>query len=71
MLIAYISISQGGLSLIDASTRAVPDLIITMSAAIQYAECGFSFGKSETPYRLALSLCNLFNGHLNPSSGFL
>ena len=45
MLIAYISIAQGGLGLMDASSCAVPDMIITMSAAIRYAECGFTFGK--------------------------
>ena len=55
----------------DASSRAMPDMIITMSAAICYAACGFTFGKSEMPYRLPLFLCNLFNGHVNNSSGFL
>ena len=70
-LITYISIAQGSLGLMDASSRAVPDMIITMSAAICYAECGFTFSKSEMPHRLPPSLCNLFNDHVNNSSSFL
>jgi hypothetical protein len=64
-------IAQGGLGLMDASTRAIPDFVLTMSQAIRHAEEGFSFGSHTTPYRLPPTLTNLFNGTLNPTSIFL
>ena len=41
LLIAYVTIAQGGLGLMDPSTRAIPDLVLTMSQAIRHAEQGF------------------------------
>ena len=55
----------------DAHTRAVPDLVLTMSQAIRYAEKGFSFSKLEPTYHLPTTLCNLFRMHTNATSGFL
>ena len=71
LMIAYMTIAQGGLGLMDASTRAIPDFVLTMSQAIRHAEEGFSFGSHTTPYRLPTTLTNLFNGTLNPTSIFL
>lgn len=37
MLIAYISIAQGGLGLMDARIRAIPDFVFTMASAVRAA----------------------------------
>ena len=70
-LIAYMTIAMGGLGLMDASSRAIPDFIITMSQAIRYAEQGFSFDKVNPPYHLPVGLASLFTGHGNPGSPLL
>ena len=71
LLIAYITVSQGGLGMMDAATRAIPDFVITMSQAICYAEVSFTFNKDKTPLTLPTSLSNLFSTTNNQSSTFL
>ena len=71
MLLAYISIAQGGLGLMDAYTRAVPDMVLSMSQSIRYADHGFSFTKKEPPFRLHPTHSALFSTITNPSSHFL
>ena len=55
----------------DAYTRAVPDMVITMSQSIRYAEQGFSFKKKEPPCRLHPTHSALFSTVTNPTSHFL
>ena len=71
LLIAYVTIAQGGLGLMDASTRAIPDLVLTMSQAVRHAEQGFFCKAKEPAYRLPPSLTRLFNPTSNPQSTFL
>ena len=71
LLVAYFSIAQGGLGLMDAHTRAVSDFLPTMSQAIRYAKKGFSFSQSEPVYHLPTTLCDLFCLCTNDTSGFL
>ncbi len=71
LLIAYLSIAQGGLGLMDAYSRAIPDLVITMSQSICYAREGFSFSHSAMPHLLPTSLSALFNAASYPTSIFM
>jgi hypothetical protein len=71
LLMAYLSIAQGGLGLMDAYSRAIPDLIIMMSQSICHAREGFSFSHSTTPHLLPTSLSALFNAASNPTSIFM
>ena len=71
LIITYIAIAQGGLGLMDAHTRAVPDFVLTMSQAIWYAEKGPSFSKTEPMYHLPTTLCDLFCLRTNDTSGLL
>jgi hypothetical protein len=41
MLIAYITVAQGGLGLMDPHTCAIPDFVVTMRSAIRAATAGF------------------------------
>ena len=66
LLIAYLSIAQGELGLMDAYSRAIPNLVITMSQSIRYAQEGFSFSHSAMPHLLPTSLSALFNAASNP-----
>jgi hypothetical protein len=61
MLIAYITISQGGLGLMDAHTRAIPDFVVTMYSAIRAATSGFYMGYNKQPVTLPFSLANHFS----------
>ena len=71
LLIAYLSIVQGGLGLLDAYSQAIPDLGITMSQSVGYAPEGFSFFHSESPHLLPTSISALFNTTSNPTSIFM
>ena len=71
LLIAYIAIAQGGLGLMDAHTRAVPNFVLTMSQAIRHAEKGFSSSKTEPTYHLPATLCDIFRLTKNTTSSFL
>jgi hypothetical protein len=70
-LIAYISIAQGGLGLMDASARAIPDFVLTMSRAARYAAKGASFSKDADPLPLPHTLASLFATTTNPESTIL
>ena len=69
--IAYIAIAHGGLGLMDAHTRAVPDFVLTMTQAIRYAETGIFGGRQGDLYLLPLSLRKLFMTRHNPTSNIL
>ena len=71
LLISYITIAQGGLGLMDAFTRAVPDFVITMSQSIRYAEKGFDLQYDKNPTILHPSLTALYSLHGNPTSTIL
>jgi hypothetical protein len=71
MLIAYITISQGGLGLMDAHTRAIPDFVVTMCSAIRAATSGFYMGHNERPITLPTSLANHFSNLHNFASPIL
>ena len=71
LLIAYITIAQGGLGFMDPFTRAIPDFVITMSHAIHFAEKGVSLTRSDEPIKLPVSLSTLFSTISNPDSKFL
>jgi hypothetical protein len=71
MIIAYMSIAQGGLSLMDPHTRAIPDFTITMASAIRAATAGFYMGRDKCPVTIPQSLAqNFFLSH-NHSSPIL
>ena len=55
----------------DASSRAIPDFVLTMSQATGYAQYGFSLDKNMPPYVLPRSLSSLFFSTINTSSIFL
>ena len=55
----------------DASTRAIPDLVLTMSQAIRQAEQGFFVKANEPTVTLPHSLTRLFSLTHNPQSIFL
>ena len=71
MTIAYIALSQGGLGLMDATARTIPDFVLTMSKSFRYASEGFSFNATEPPHMLCPSLCSLFDININNTSIFL
>eukprot|EP00956_Cyclotella_meneghiniana_P036649 scaffold128476_cov23-Cyclotella_meneghiniana.AAC.1 len=71
MLIAYISIAQGGLGLLDPHTRAIPDFIITMASAIRAATNGFQVDRDEPNVTLPLSLARHFSATHNCASPIL
>ena len=69
--IAYITIAQGSLGLMDTPTcRAVPTIIISTSQTVNYAEEGFSFNFKEPTLMLPSSLDKLFRGHTNKAFHF-
>ena len=71
LLIAYISIAQGGLGLMDPFTRAIPDFVLTMSHATRYADRGIQLSRSEASIKLPPTLCQLFSTQHNPQSAIL
>ena len=71
LLIAYITIAQGGLGFMDPFTRAVPDFVLTMSRAARYAEHGVRLGRGEDNVRLPNSFSRLFSLSHNRDSRIL
>ena len=71
MLIAYIPQNQGGLGLLDAATRAIPDFVLTMTSAYRYATDGITLGRDTPPVLLPPSLTSNFSPFENPSSDIL
>ena len=70
LTIAHMTIAQGGLAMMDAATRAIPDFILTMSQAVRIAEQGVALSKTHS-HKLAPSLCALFRTRTNQGSTFL
>lgn len=60
--IAYLTIAQGGLILMDSHSRAISDFVLTMSRVIQYAERGIPCSASRPHHVLCPTLLNLFLG---------
>jgi hypothetical protein len=71
MIIAYMSIAQGGLSLMDPHTRSIPDFTITMASAIRAATAGFYMGRDECPVTIPQPLAQNFFLSYNHSSPIL
>ncbi|KAL7523713.1 hypothetical protein ACHAXR_000301, partial [Thalassiosira sp. AJA248-18] len=71
MSIAQIGINDGGLGLLNASNRAAPDFVLTMAAAMRYAQGGFHYNKDLEPILLHPSINDLFNPATNEDSVFL
>ncbi|KAL7532099.1 hypothetical protein ACHAWF_004011 [Thalassiosira exigua] len=71
LLIAYITIAQGGLGFMDPFTRAVPDFVLTMSRAARYAEHGVRLGRGEDNVCLPDSFTRLFSLSHNRNSRIL
>ncbi|KAL7531480.1 hypothetical protein ACHAXR_004065, partial [Thalassiosira sp. AJA248-18] len=71
LLIAYISVAQGGLGMMDAMSRAIPDFLLTMAHATRFAKYGISFDDDKAPLQLPRSLGDLFCRSVNVDSKFL
>ncbi|KAL7533492.1 hypothetical protein ACHAXR_005267, partial [Thalassiosira sp. AJA248-18] len=65
LLIAYISIAQGGLGMMDAMSRAIPDFVLTMAHATRFAKFGISFDDDKPSLKLPQSLGDLFRCSVN------
>ncbi len=70
-LIAHLNINKGGLGILHASTRAIPDFIINMMTSHRCATQGFQLNKEVPPTLINNSLRDLFNVSLNNSSQYL
>ena len=69
--IAQLTIGSGGLSILNASARAVPDFALTMAKAMRCASAGFRFSVDLQPHRLDPTLTNLFLPAQNPKLVYL
>ena len=69
--IYQISISKGGLGILDPSSRAILDFVLTMSHDLQYAHKGFHANKEVTYITLPSTLINLFVPLANPEFIYL
>lgn len=69
--IAQLTISTGGLGIINGSQRAIPDFVITMNEAIRGATFGFRFSRDLENFTLCPSVTNLFDIATNPTSDCL
>ena len=71
IIIANISVGLGGLGILNASHRAAPDFVFTMTSAMRYANEGFVFNKDIPTLHLHPSIANLFSLDLNPDLLYL
>ena len=71
IIIANISVGLGGLGILNASHRAAPDFVFTMTSAMRYATNGFLFNKDIPNSHLHPSIANLFSPDLNTDSLYL
>jgi len=66
--IAQLSLAKGGLNLLNASARAIPDFVLSMAKAMRNAGQGFKFGVDLEPTILHPSITDLFLPAQNPDS---
>ena len=65
---AQLNISHGGLGIINASARAIPDFVLTMTKAMRIAASGFKLHPDLEPIILHPSVSDLFLRFSNPTS---
>ena len=70
-LIAHLNINKGGLGLLHASTRAVPDFVLNMMTSNRCANDGFIINKEVPPKMVNDSIRNLFSTTINHNSQYL
>mmetsp|Transcript_18973 Transcript_18973/g.34190 ORF Transcript_18973/g.34190 Transcript_18973/m.34190 type:complete len:1170 (+) Transcript_18973:5063-8572(+) len=68
LMISQISVADGGLGLLNASARAIPDFVLTMAMAMRHASQGFRVNKDLAPRRLHPTVQNLYCRASNPDS---
>jgi hypothetical protein len=71
ILISQLGLASGGLGILCPRTRAAPDFVITMTAAIRNAQQGFRLHHDLLSFKLHQSLSNLFQTSTNPTSHIL
>jgi hypothetical protein len=68
LFIAQLGLSQGGLGLIRPTARAIPDFVLTMAKATNYATQGISFHREAPNILLPTHICALYSQDSNPHS---
>ena len=68
LLIAHLSIAHGGLDLMNTHTQALPDFILTMRQATQYAKNELLLPPSKPTCMIPVMLHTLFHGQTNKTS---
>jgi hypothetical protein len=71
ILISQLGLASGGLGILCPRTRAAPDFVMTMTAAIRNAQQGFRLHHDLLSFKLHQSLSNLFQTSTNPTSHIL
>ena len=66
LLISQLSVGMGRLGILYPSRRAVPDFVITMTAAMRMAGQGFQFNKDLEPLYLHTMISDLYLLASNP-----
>ena len=49
LMLSQISVADGGLGLLNASARAIPDFVLTMAMAMRHTSQGFRINKDLAP----------------------
>ena len=70
-LITHLNINKGGLGILHASTRAIPDFIINMMSSSRCASRGFTINKDVPQVQTNTSLAKLFDLDYNTTSQIL
>ena len=68
LMLSQISVANGGLGLLNASARAIPDFVLTMAMAMRHASQGFRINKDLAPCRLHPTVQDLYCRASNPDS---
>ena len=70
-LICHLNINKGGLGILHASTRAIPDFVLNMMSSHRGALTGFQINKDVPNTMVNKSIRNLFNLSTNNNSQYL
>jgi hypothetical protein len=70
-LITHLNINKGGLGILHASTRAIPDFTLNMMTSSRCALQGFTINKDVPRLHINNSLANLFDTDQNTTSQIL
>ena len=68
LLLSKISVAHGGLGLLNASARAIPDFVLTMAMAMCHTSQGFQINQDLAPCQLHPTVQDLYRCASNPSS---